>query len=218
LRTLIEKDLRELDDVDKLEQVPTLLRLIAAQAAGLYSAENMSNKIELDTKTVQRYTRLLETVFLVKRIRGWRPNIGNREVQTPKVFITDTGLLAHLLGADAKRAAEDDQVTGKLFENFVAMEIARLVDWTETRSTQYHYRNNDQEVDIVLESRSGQIVCIECKTAATVRTSDYRPMAKLRDERGKQFVAGAVLYTGADTVPLSDRIWAVPVSALWTAP
>jgi predicted AAA+ superfamily ATPase len=215
LRTLVERDLRELDDLEKLERVPPLLRMLAAQAAGLYRAENIGNKIELDKKTVQRYTRLLETVFLVRRIGGWRPGIGSREVQTAKVFITDSGLLAHLLGANAKRAADDEQVVGKLYENFVAMEIARQLDWAETQATQYHYRNNDEEVDIVLESHSGEIVCFECKAAATLKPGDYRPMAKLRHERGVRFVAGAVLYTGADTVPLGDRIWAVPVSALW---
>lgn len=215
LKTLIEKDLREIADAQKIDQVPTLLRLIAAQAANLYKAENIANRMQLDTKTVQVYTRLLETVFLVRRIRAWRPNIRNREIQTPKVFITDSGLLTYLLGADEKRAAEDDQVTGKLMENFIAMEVARLVEWAETSVTQYHYRNRDDEVDVVLESRSGEIACIECKAAATLTPSDYRPMEKLRDTRGTQFTGGIVLYTGADTTPLGDRLWAVPVSALW---
>lgn len=217
LKTLIEKDLREIADAQKIEQIPTLLRLIAAQAANLYKAENIANKLGLDTKTVQAYTRLLETVFLVRRIKAWRPSIGNREIQTPKVFITDTALLGYLLGADEKRAAEDDQVTGKLLENFIAMEVARLVDWAETSATQYHYRNRDEEVDVVLESRSGEIACIECKAAATLKPSDYRPMEKLRDSRGKQFIAGIVLYTGADTKPLGDRLWAVPISGLWSS-
>ena len=58
-------------------------------------------------------------------------------------------------------------------------------------------------------------VCIECKAAATVRHEDYRAMAKLRDARGDRFVAGVVVYTGAETKPLTQKIWGVPVSALW---
>lgn len=217
LKTIIDRDLRELSDAQKIEEIPTLLRLIAAQAANLYKAENIGNKMGLHKQTVQNYTQLLETVFLVNRIKAWRPNIGSREVQTPKIFVIDTGLLAYLLGADQKRVAEDDQVTGKLLENFVAMEVARLVDWAEASVTQYHYRDRDDEVDVVLESRSGDIACIECKAAATLKPSDYRPMQKLRDSRGKNFIAGIVLYTGADTKPLGDRLWAVPVSALWSS-
>jgi uncharacterized protein len=216
LKTLIDRDLRELVDAHKIDEIPRLLSLIAAQAANLYKADNIASKIGLDKKTVQAYTRLLETVFLVRRIKAWRPSIGSREVQTPKVFITDSGLLAYLLGADEKRAAEDDQVAGKLLENFIAMEVARLVDWADISVRQYHYRDRNEEVDVVLESNAGDIACIECKTAATLKPSDYRPMEKLRDARGKHFIAGIVFYTGADTNPLGDRLWAVPVSALWT--
>jgi predicted AAA+ superfamily ATPase len=143
--------------------------------------------------------------------------MGAREVTTPKVYVTDSGLLAYLLGADRRRAAGDDQITGKLFENFAAMETARLLDWAETSATQYHYRDRStgDEIDVVLESRSGELVCLECKAAATVRPSDYRAMSKLRDARGESFVAGVVMYTGAETRALTERIWAVPVSGLW---
>ena len=174
-------------------------------------------KLGLVKETVRRYTDILQTAFLITRIGAWQPGLGSRVVQTPKVYLTDNGLLAHLPGADARRAADDSQVTGKLYENFVAMEVARLLEGAETSAIQYHYRGyHGEEIDVVLEDRAGRIACIECKTAASLGSSDYRPMAQLRDARGDQFVAGIVLYTGADTVPLGDRLWAVPVSALWT--
>jgi hypothetical protein len=97
------------------------------------------------------------------------------------------------------------------------MEIARLLDSAETSVTQYHYRDRStgDEIDVVLESHSGDIACVECKAGATVRHEDYRAMARLRDSRGTQFGAGIVLYTGSQTRPLTERIWAVPASALW---
>jgi len=167
--------------------------------------------VRCTTKTVQSYTELLETVFLVRRIKAWRANIGSREVTTPKIYVVDSGLLVFLLGADERRASSDDQVTGKLFENFVAMEIARLVDCAETSATQYHYRDRSSgdEIDVVLESRAGQLVCVECKAAATVRPEDYRAIAKLRAARRDQFVAGVVIYTGDETKALTEKIWAV---------
>jgi predicted AAA+ superfamily ATPase len=219
VESVVVRDVRDLADIRKLETIPSLLRLIAAQASNLFKAETMSNDLGISTKTVQSYTELLETVFLVRRIKAWRANIGRREVTTPKIYVVDSGLLAYLLGADERRAVVDDQVTGKLFENFVAMEIARLADWADTSTTQYHYRDRSSgdEIDVVLESRAGQLVCIECKSAATVRHEDYRAIAKLRDASGDRFVAGAVMYTGDETKALTERIWAVPVSALWGA-
>jgi uncharacterized protein len=219
IESVITRDLREVADIRRLEAVPSLVRLIAGQAANLFKAEGMSSDLSITTKTVQTYTELLETVFLVKRVKAWRASIGRREVTTPKIYIVDSGLLAYLLGADEARARRDDQVTGKLYENFVAMEIARLLDWAETSATQYHYRDRSSgdEIDIVLESRAGEVACLECKAAATVRPADYRAIAKLRDARGDEFVAGAVIYTGAETRPLTEKIWAVPVGALWGA-
>lgn len=215
VRGIVERDLRDLSGAYKLEHVPRLLRLLAAQSAGIFRAERIGRAVGLDTKTVQAYTRLLETVFLVTRVPAWRPSLGSREIQSPKVFVTDSGLLAHLLGADNTRAAEDDQLTGRLFESFVAMEVARHLPWAATSARLHHYRDRDEEVDVVLESRSGAVACIECKASATVGRSDHRAMGRLRDALGERFVAGFVVYTGADTIPLGDRIWAVPVSALW---
>lgn len=71
------------------------------------------------------------------------------------------------------------------------------------------------EIDTVLESRAGDIACVECKAAATVASADYRAIVKLRDARGDRFIAGAVIYTGAETRPLTEKIWAIPVNALW---
>lgn len=217
VRGIVERDLRDLSGAYKLEHVPRLLRLLAAQSAGIFRAERIGRAVGLDTKTVQAYTRLLETVFLVTRVPAWRPSLGSREIQSPKVFVTDSGLLAHLLGADSTRAAEDGQLTGRLFESFVAMEVARHLPWAATSARLHHYRDRDEEVDVVLESRSGAVACIECKASATVGRSDHRAMGRLRDALGERFVAGFVVYTGADTIPLGDRIWAVPVSALWAA-
>jgi predicted AAA+ superfamily ATPase len=168
IESVVTRDLHGLADIRRLEAVPSLLRLTAGQAANLFKAETMSKGLSISTKTVQTYTDLLETVYLVKRVKAWRANIGRREVTTPKIYIVDTGLLAYLLGADESRAGRDDQVTGRLFENFGAMEIARLLDWAEISATQYHYRDRStgDEIDVVLESRAGEIVCAECKPAA----------------------------------------------------
>jgi uncharacterized protein len=158
---------------------------------------------------------LLETIFVVRTLPAWRPGIGAREVEKPKCYLVDTGLLAHLLGADESRIAGDDQVTGKLLENFAVTEVLKHVDWASIDATPYHYRRRDDEVDLVLESRAGDVVAVEVKAAASLRSPDRRPMETLRAALGARFKAGVLLYTGAQTVPLGDRLWAVPISGLW---
>jgi predicted AAA+ superfamily ATPase len=215
ITTVLERDLRSLSAAYRLDEIPRLLRTLAAQAANILVAEAAGKRLGLDRKTVQSYTELLETVFLVQRIPAWRPGIGAREVQKPKLYFVDSGLLADLLGADEHRIATDDQVTGKLLENFVGMELVKHLSWAKTRAKLFHYRRDVHEVDMVLENRSGEIVATEVKAAASITAADYRELARLRDARDTSFRAGVVIYTGARSLPLGDRLWALPISALW---
>ena len=114
--TTLDRDLRDISDAYKLNEMPRLLRLLATQAAGLLNYKTVADRLQLHPDTVKSYVQLLETVFLVYRLQAWRPGLGAREVHAPKVNIVDSGLLAHLLGADADRIRTDDQVTGKVLE------------------------------------------------------------------------------------------------------
>jgi hypothetical protein len=59
------------------------------------------------------------------------------------------------------------------------------------------------------------VIAIECKLSATVGAPDFRHLEYLRDRLGDRFRAGAVVHVGAATLPFGDRLWAVPVGALW---
>jgi predicted AAA+ superfamily ATPase len=215
LKTTLEKDLESITDAYKLKEVPRLLRLLASQAAKILAPANLSRDMAIHRETVEAYIGLLEAVYLVCRLPAWTPGIGKREIRHPKGYVVDTGLLLHLLGADEERLENDDQVTGKAFENFVAMEVLRHAQWSEEQPKLFHYRQGRDEIDLVLERRSGEIAAIEVKASASVYEPDWRALVRLRDARSKSFRCGVLLYTGTATVPLSDRIFAVPVSALW---
>lgn len=212
--TTLDRDLHDVSDALKLDQIPRLLRLLATQSSGLLNYATLAERLQLHATTVRGYVQLLETVFLVHRLPAWRPGLGAREVGTPKVHLVDSGLLAYLLGADAERIASDDQVTGKVLETFVAMELVRLAQSAVVDARLYHYRDGRDEVDVVAEARSGDVVAVEVKASATPDLKSRRGLAKLRDAAGARFRAGVVLYTGRQTVPLGDRLWAVPVSGL----
>jgi predicted AAA+ superfamily ATPase len=107
-------------------------------------------------------------------------------------------------------------VTGYALETFCGMEILKHQSWAREDTTLRHYRVNDDEIDIVLEAQSGDLATIEVKARASIHERDWRVMGRLRDSRPDRFKAGIVLYAGAQTIPLSDRIWAVPISGLWS--
>lgn len=216
LRATLERDLESVADAYRLEEMPRLLRLLASQTANLFVPATLGGKLGLDHRTVERYIGLLEATFLVKRIPAWRPGLGQREIQHPKAYVVDSGLLLHLLGANEGRLLADDQITGKALESFVAMEVVRQAECSEEEVRIHHYRRGRDEIDLILESRSGDLAAIEVKARASLIAKDWRSMEKLRQACGSRFRGGFVIYTGESTVALGDRLFAVPLSGLWS--
>lgn len=215
LDTTLDRDLREISDARKLQEIPRLLRLLATQAANVLSHRALATKLDLAHATVSEYLGLLQTVFLIRLLPAWRPGLAARETHAPKAYLLDAGLLAYLLGANEKRIATDDQVTGKVLENFAVTEMLKHAEWARIDTTAYHYRQRDEEVDLVLESRSGDLVGIEVKAAASVSRRDMHPLKNLRDRAGARFKSGIALCACERTFPFGDRLWAVPLSGLW---
>ena len=98
---------------------------MASRAGGLLNYADLSRTLGLPQTTLKRYFALLETTFLVQLLRPWSGNLGQRTIRTPKVYLNDTGLLAHLLALGPERLEADPSLTGALAENFVMMELVK---------------------------------------------------------------------------------------------
>lgn len=219
VQTILGRDLPEIGEVridpSKVEQ---LLRLLAARSSGMVNYAALGRELSLDDKTVKAHAELLRQLFLLYRLRPFSTNLGSRQVRTPKLLLTDTGMAAALLGVDASRYSAPDQgaVAGTLFETFVLMELVKQATWSTTPVELFFYRDTDKrEVDLVIESASGDVVGIEAKAAATATASDAGGLRLLRDKLGVRFKAGIIVYSGEHTLPITDRISAVPISGLW---
>lgn len=215
---IMDKDLLTLGDVADRALVARLLRAIAATTASELNFDGLSRTMGAPATTLRRHVELLETLFLIRRVPAWSSNLLARSIKRPKVHITDTGLLAYLVGANEDRLARDPDLGGMFYETFVAMELDRQISWLDDRPQLFHFRDRDQrEVDLVLEHNDGSVTAIEVKSAATVHRSDFRSLAYLRDKLGGAFKAGTLLYSGATTVPFGDRLAAVPIRGLWSS-
>ncbi|MFT4217934.1 MAG: ATP-binding protein [Micropruina sp.] len=213
---LINRDVLQVAEIERAQDMRRLLRLLAARSGQLLVPGNLANSLTISAPTVRRYIDLLEEVFLIKRIPSWSRNLSRRTVGTPKLAFVDSGIASNLLGYDAAGLQRLDSPLGGLLEGFVAMELARQLTWSHERADLFHYRTKDQtEVDLVLESRQGKVIAIDVKAASTVRADDFRGINRLADDLGSDLIAGFVLYTGAATVPFGPRNRAVPIAALW---
>jgi uncharacterized protein len=214
--SIVERDVADTSRVHDPASVGTLLRLVAARSGSLARYDALARDTGVDGKTVKAHLAVLERLFLVRIREPWHVNIGQRQVKAPKLYVSDTGLLAALIGADQRRVREDDGLAGALFETFVATELERQASWSADALRFWHFRGAEREVDVIVERPSGKLLGFEVKASATVRASDFRGLVHMRERLGERLVAGAVLYAGERTLPFGERLWALPLNALWS--
>ncbi len=216
ISTILQRDVRDLARVDGLNSLPNLLKLLAARTSGLLNLADVGRDAGLPHTTLTRYLAMLETVFLVHRLPAWSPNLGKRLVKAAKLHLVDTGLACHLIGADARRLNDDRSLLGRMLETFVVGELRKQLSWVDPRTALYHYRTAaGSEVDVVLEKADGSVAGVEVKASATVGTSDFAALQELRDQLGKKFLSGIVLYTGDRIIPFGEKLWLAPLPTLW---
>jgi len=216
--TMLQRDIRDLANIADVTAVPRLLSVVAARAGGLLNFADLSRSVGLPQTTLKRYFALLEGTFLVQLLRPWARNLGKRIIQTPKVYLNDTGLLAYLLGATVDRLKAEGNLVGGVLENFVLMELRKQSTWSTTQPVLFYWRTaSGQEVDVVLEDRAGRVVGVEVKAAATLSANDVRGLQALSIAAGKHWLRGVVLYAGVEIIPFSSNLHGVPISRLWSA-
>lgn len=216
---VVERDARDVvERPQQLDELPRLLELAAARVGGLVEPTAMGSAIGMKKDSVRRYLRLSELLYLVHRVPAWSRNIGQRLIKSPKLWLPDSGLACELSGYSAERFVSDDTAqAGALFENFVAGELLKQAGWSETDVRLHHFRTaGGREVDIVLEAPDGRVVGVEVKLGSTPARGDFSGLAHLRDRLGDRFVAGLVMSTAPETLRFGDRLWALPVSGLWS--
>lgn len=216
LTTLLQRDVKDLSNIEGLKDLPNLLALLASRAGALLNLSDLARSLGLPNTTLRRYLTLLEAVFLVVPLAAWAGNIGKRLVKAPKLYLNDTGLLCHLLGLNDEALLSDRNKLGPVLENFVVMELIKQAGWSAKQPRIHHFRTQTgQEVDVVLETADGKLVGVEVKAAGTVTEGAFKGLWRLREETGERFRRGIVLYCGEQTVSFGEDLIAAPVSALW---
>jgi hypothetical protein len=216
VQAILQRDVRELANIEQLTEIPNLLALLATRSGTLLNFAELSRSAAIAQSTLKRYFALLEMLFLVVRVPSWERNAGKRLVKAPKVFLPDSGLLNYLTGSTAESLSAKPGLPGGLVETFVLAELLKHLAFSGARLSLWHYRTQTNiEVDFILENRLGQITGIEVKAGATVDAKDFKGLRHLQETEAAIFQRGMVLYAGREVVPFGNNLWAVPLSVWW---
>ena len=215
---ILQKDIRDLANIEGLTQIPKILQLIATRVGSTVNLSDISRLSGVKNTTLQRYMSLLEHIFLILKIPAWTPNSEGQFVKSPKIILNDTGLLCYLRG-EGESLLEDRTTAGGFLKNLVVMEIIKQLSWSENILKPYHFSiHKGAEVDLILENRKKQLYGIEIKSTATIKEIDFKGLKRLAEEAGDRFLKGIVLYTGEQVLGGfgGKNLFAVPIPALWS--
>lgn len=211
---ILQRDVRDLMEIEKIAALPRLLNALSLRACGLMNDADLSRDAGLNAMTLKRYRILFEQLFLIQTIPAWFRQTGRRFVKAHKLYFNDTYLLAHLWGMQS--LSPDHPWWGRMVENFVFTELIKQRDVSPGNFTIYHYRiHTGEEVDFVLELAGQKIVGMEVKSSHNVNAQDFKGLKALQADAGEKFQNGFVLYGGNEIIPFGEKLWAVPITNLF---
>ncbi len=216
----VERDVRELARIRDRQLLREVLNRLAARTASILDISKAMSGLPGERKTHENYIRLLEDLFLVRRLPAWGTTLASRTIKSPKVHVVDSGLAAFLLGLSPAKVTPDNPSAstefGHVAETFVFGELSKQASWLEESVTLGHWRTREgDEVDIIMEFGDGSVLAFEVKAGERTTTGDVKGLKALRERLGKRFIAGVILTTGPRSYTLDDRIHVLPTDRLW---
>ncbi len=209
-QTYLERDIRQFSRLDNLILFKNLLELSALRTGRLLSPSELGRDAKMNAVTVSRHLDLMEVSFIGYRLTPYLKNRASRLIKSPKFYFSDAGLAGYLAGV---RKLSSGPSRGALLETYVAQNLTGIID-ARLPHASIHFWNvqGRYEVDFVIESEN-RCIAIEVKMSARWEERDIAGL-KAFLANTPDCVAAVLAYNGTETVPLGEKIWAVPLSAV----
>ncbi len=182
LQTYLERDIRQVMSVQELSDFQRFVELLAARSGSLLNISEVSRDCGISHTTGKRWLSLLETSRIVYLLRPYYANIGKRVIKSPKLYFTDTGLLAYLLKYPDSATYLSGPMGGNVFENFLIIEMLKdKLNNSHLYELYYLRDSNGGEIDLVIDAGE-QIHAVEIKMRQNIRKEDARSLEKFSVE------------------------------------
>jgi predicted AAA+ superfamily ATPase len=194
--TYIERDVRQLSNIQNIKQFQLFIRLCAGRIGQLFNATAIGNEIGVSVNTVRHWLSVLEASYIVYMLPPWHSNLKKRIVKTPKLYFYDVGLASYLLGVEKEIQIETHPLRGSLFENMVFIELLKSRFNKGLDSNFYFYRDNHgNEVDIIQEK--GHLINLyEVKSSMTFHSSFLKGLEYLKKLIPDRINSSNLIYSG----------------------
>ncbi len=182
------------------------LEMAASTSGELLNLSTVARECHLPVRTVQSYYEILEDTLIGFRLQPWLKSERKRMVAHPKFYFFDTGVTNAINRRLA--APPDPRLTGRLFEQFIVLELHRYLHYGLSEARIFFWRTNTgAEADLVLERHGELIGAFEIKSATEVSGSDFSGLRAFRNDNPT--VPLTVVYRGIQAYR-TDEIRVLP--------
>lgn len=165
LGTYLERDVRNITQVQSLRDFDRFLRLCAIRSGQLLSYSSIATEVGVSPNTVKNWISILEASNIIFLLEPYYRNLGKRSVKSPKLYFLDTGILCFLLNIRDVHELERHSHLGQIFETHFMGQVVRHFANQGLRAPIYFFRDHHgHEVDLLVQN-GDHFILAECKWA-----------------------------------------------------
>ena len=219
LTTYLERDIRNMKQVGDLRQFELFVRLLATRTGQILNISDVARDNGISVPTAKTWISLLETGYQIHLLHPYYRNIGKRLIKSPKIYFTDTGFAAFLLGIHDINTLRHNPSYPHLFETFIVSDFLKRFYHTGVLPTMYYLRTRDGlEIDIVLEA-AAKLHFVEIKSAMTILPEHSRQLTHALRDIGTQKASATIISRASTSIQVTRSVRSISwQDALLTKP
>ena len=214
LATYLERDVRAFSNVGSLRDFERFLRACALRSANLLNKADLARDVGISPSTANQWLSMLEASGQAVLLEPWFSNRTKSIVKSPKLYLTDTGLLCALLNIRSKEDLRQSPAVGAVWETFVFAQLRARERNAGRTGSLFFWRDRTREVDFVVDA-GGRLELFEAKWTELPDMGDTVNLDFVRNVLGNSRVTGgSVVARTPNSFPFPNGFRAVPVTEL----
>ncbi len=212
VNTYLERDVKDLSQVGKLNEFYDFLVFMAARTAQELKYDEIAKSIGISAPTAKTWVSILERSGVITILSPYYNNISKRLVKMPKVYFMDTGLAAYLCRWTSAETLESGASDGAFLETYVVTEIIKSYQNAGKPSNLYYYRDIDKkEIDLLIKEEN-RLYPIEIKKSKHPANPDKSFSVLKKFKLDVQ--PGVIMCLSDELIPYNRESWYCPISVL----
>lgn len=210
VQTFLERDLPQLGITLPAPAMRRFWTMLAHYHGQIWNGSEIASSFGVSDKTVRGYLDVLCGVFVAHQLLPWSENLGKRQVKSPKIYLTDSGILHTLLALNSPEDLESHPKLGASWEGFALSEVTAALG-VRSEECFFWATHSGAELDLMVVRGRHRLGFEFKRSASPALTPSMRhALADLRLDRLD------VIHAGEHAFPLAPRVRAIPLRDIWT--